>query len=372
MFWSQKFLATALSLVGMAFAASRSDLKVGDRTAIVYNPTGYKNPPLVISMHGMGIPASYNQGMMMFEKYADTAKDKFITVYPQGVNNQWDLGSMKDVNFITAIIDSMYKRYGIDKNRVYVSGFSMGGMMSCYLTCKIPDKIAAAVPGDGFPLGGMSGCSETRHVPVLHIHGNADDFVKYTDFVGSFLPAQLTRYGCPAKTTIKPYPASKPTSGSYRDNYASCVKNGLKSEIDFITVDGMIHDWATPGKANANDDTRYKGKPFDIDGTQEAWNFMKQWSLNGGAMGVLEQASRASGAPVVSAWFSDGRIRIRSDLALREVRVLDLQGKTQATWSATDAFTNELAIPVSRIERGIYLLEATGDDARSVANLLVP
>ena len=39
-----------------------------------------------------------------------------------------------------------HKKYGIDKNRVYVSGFSMGGMMSYHAANKMGDMIAAIAP----------------------------------------------------------------------------------------------------------------------------------------------------------------------------------------------------------------------------------
>jgi poly(3-hydroxybutyrate) depolymerase len=364
-------LLPAMLIAASAFSATRTDLKVGTRTAIVYTPTGHKNSPLVISMHGMGFGAGWMQGMVKFETYADTSKEKFITVYPQGENNGWDLGSMKDVNFITAIIDSMYNRYKIDRNRVYASGFSMGGMMCWYLSCKIPDKIAAIVPGNGFPLGGMSGCSETRHVPVLHMHGNADDFVKYTDFSKTFLPAQLTRYGCPTKVTTKPYPVNKPTSGSYKDYYGPCVKNGLKSEITFITVDGMIHDWATLGKANENPDTKYKGKMFDIDGTHEAWNWMKTQSLTG-SVGIEDPSVHASKQPVIRATYSEGGVHLESSQEIRSVRVTNLQGKSVAAWESNGKSTSSLSIQVTHAGRGILLVDALGPDGHAVSRLAIP
>lgn len=366
-----RILVPILLVAGVASTATRTDLKIGNRTAIVYNPTGYKNPPLVISLHGRGIPASWNQGMMMFEKYADTAKDKFITVYPQGENSVWDLGGTKDVNFMLAIIDSMVKRYGVDRNRVYATGFSMGGMMSWVLSCKIPDKIAAIVPGNGFPLGGMSGCSEVRHVPALQIHGTADDFVKYTDFVNSFNPSQRSRYGCPTAVRTSPYPANKPGSLSFKDTWAPCVKNGLRSEISLIHVTGMIHDWATPGKANANDDPKYKGKPFDIDGTQEAWNWMKLQSLTG-PVGVSSRQRLEAGRFAVSASYAGGRIELRSDRALVGARLLDLQGRTVATWNSVVDAGSGASLAAEGIERGVYLVEASSAQGRTIANLLVP
>jgi poly(3-hydroxybutyrate) depolymerase len=276
-------------LCGLAFAGTKFDLNLGNRKAVVYVPDGINNPPLVISMHGIGNPLSMVQGMMQFETLADV--DKFIVVYPEAEELRWDLGSNKDVDFIVSIIDNLYNQYQIDRNRVYASGFSMGGMMSWYLSCKIPDKIAAIVPGNGYPMGGMSGCSEVRHVPALQIHGDADDFVSYANFVNSFLPAQRTRYGCPSSpTTINPYPTEVNgrnssqlaiPSRSYFESWEPCVSNGLTSELHLLTVHGMVHDWATPNKANGSDDPAFAGDPFDVNGTWEAWNWMKTHSLAG-------------------------------------------------------------------------------------------
>lgn len=282
-----KALIVLFWLGKLSFSGTQFDLKVGNRKAIIYAPDQKDHPALVISMHGIGIPASWNQGMMKFEPLADTGN--FVVAYPEGEDLRWDLSSDKDLNFILAIIDSLYNRYQIDRNRVYASGFSMGAMMSWFLACKIPDKIAAVVPGDGYPLSKFSGCSEKRHVPILQIYGTADSY--YGKFFNDFLPSQLELYGCsttPVKT--KPYPVDvngrnaaqlAQTSKSFKDDYGPCEKNGLKSELAIITVQGMVHDWPTPDKANANDDPNYAGKPFDVNGTWEAWNWMKTHSLPG-------------------------------------------------------------------------------------------
>ncbi len=286
---AMRYLTPALLIAGLAFSGTQSDLNIGDRHAVIYVPDKHDKPALVISMHGIGGGSWWSLGAMDYKPYADTAN--FIIAYPDGANSQWDIGGNSDVDFISAIIDEMSNSYDIDRDRVYASGFSMGGMMSWYLSCKIPDKIAAIVPGDGYLLGGMPTCSEVRHVPVLQIHGTADDFVSYSGLVGSFLPSQISRYGCPT-TSVKtsPYPVDvdgrnasqlAQPSKSFMDYWGPCTANGLTSEIELISVDGMVHDWATADKANGSDDPNYNGKPFDVNGTWEAWNFMRQWSLKG-------------------------------------------------------------------------------------------
>jgi len=299
----KKWFTLCLLFAATAFSGTQSTLNIGNRSAIVYAPDTRDNPALVFGLHGMGLSKEWAQGAFKYEQLADTAN--FIVVYQGGDGPQWDLGTNKDVDFIVAIIDSMYNRYQIDRNRVYASGFSMGGMMSWYLSCKIPDKIAAIVGGNGYPLRGMSGCSETRHVPALQIHGSSDDFVSYSGFVESFLPAQRERYGCPS-TPVKtmPYPVDvngrnesqlAQGSSSFMEYYGPCEKDGLTSELALLTVTGMIHDWATPDRLNTNDqEPGYLGLPLDVNGTWEAWNFMKTHSLAGEIPEVVVPSARDS------------------------------------------------------------------------------
>jgi MYXO-CTERM domain-containing protein len=288
-------LTTALSAT--ATAQTWQDFQVGGTTrkAIVYVPSGIDHPPLLLSLHGMGIGAGWNQaGMMKFEPIAD--REKFVVVYPEADQNlRWDLGGTHDTDFVLKIIEDMSAEHGIDTDRIYASGFSMGGMFSYTLACKLPDKIAAIAPGDGYPLGGESGCVTTRPVPIFHMHGTADDFVPYSG-IHAFLKTKVTQYGCPATPVrTEPYPIDKPDSQSFKEYWGPCTNGkGQTSEIILISVTGMIHDWATAGKANANTDPAFSGKPFDIDGSEEAWAFLKTHSLSGSIAGPGDAGAEGS------------------------------------------------------------------------------
>ncbi len=265
-----------------AFCQTWRDFQVGDltRRALVYVPEGTNQPPLLISLHGMGIGAGWHQGgMMKFEPIAD--REKFVVVYPEADQDlRWDLGGTHDTDFMLAIIEQMSAEHGIDRSRVYASGFSMGGMFSYTLACKLPEVFAAIAPGNGYPLGGEFGCVNTRHVPIFHMHGTADDFVAYSG-IHNFLSSKIEAYGCPTNAVrTEPYPPSNSESQSFKEHWGPCEKEGLQSEIILVSVTGMIHDWATAGKANANEDPAFTGKPFDIDGSEEAWAFLKTHSLD--------------------------------------------------------------------------------------------
>jgi len=47
------------------------------------------------------------------------------------------------------VLSDVLNRYNIDKDRIYVSGISMGGFMTCQLVSEMPDTFAAAVPLSG-------------------------------------------------------------------------------------------------------------------------------------------------------------------------------------------------------------------------------
>lgn len=233
-----------------------------NRNMIVYAPSNLpSNRPLLISMHGASQDANYQRNQANYEAVADTAK--FVVVYPDGEGNMWDLGGMKDINFLLDIIEEMHRRYSIDKNRVYLSGFSMGGMMTYYAANKIADRIAAFAPCSGYPMGGPNATS-SRPIPILHVHGTSDDVCSYTP-VQQHINAWVNRNGC--KTTPK---VEKPKSGP-SNTTAELYRytDGLEGvEVAHLKLPGKGH-W------HSND-------PVMALTNVEIWNFVSRWSLTPG------------------------------------------------------------------------------------------
>lgn len=260
----QFFLAAFCFLMLSVSSNALENIVVGTttRTMIVYAPSGIpQNSPLVINLHGMNQDAAYQQSQAKWEAIADV--EKFVVVYPNGINNSWDLSGTSDIDFISAIIDNMYTRYGIDKNRVYLSGFSMGGMMTYYAATKIANKIAAFAPVSGYLMGGPN-TNSSRPIPIIHVHGTADDVVAYSG-VQTCINAWITRNGCPSTAVVTdPYPASNSNSICTK-YYWGPGTNGV--QIVLMSLEGKGHWWSmdlTNG----------------ISTSQEVWNFCKNFSLN--------------------------------------------------------------------------------------------
>ncbi len=176
--------------------AQRITLKVNgtNRTHIEYVPKNLgKKRPLLISCHGASQDAIYMRDTQMkMGAVADTAK--FLIVFPDGINNQWDISGDRDINYILALIDEMARKYDIDRNRVYLSGFSMGGMLTYHAMNKIADKIAAFAPISGYPLWG-SEAKSSRPIPILHTQGTGDDVVS-ADGIRGVLDKWVKRNKC--------------------------------------------------------------------------------------------------------------------------------------------------------------------------------
>lgn len=255
-------LASLALFTGYAFA-DNLNVNGTNRTMNVYAPKNIeKGRPLIIQMHGMNQDAPYQQNAAKWESIADTAR--FVVVFPNGQNKAWDIGGDKDINFLKAIINEMYNKYGIDKNRVYVSGFSMGGMMSYHAANKMGDMIAAIAPVSGG--GGVN--SPKRAMPIMHTHGTTDDVVNYNSTVNT-LKGWVNAQKCSSNSQkIKPYPSTKPGSAASLEIWSGCT-DGV--EVRLLTIDGKGH-WYSMDEA------------VSVNTSVEIWNFVKNYSLDGSSL----------------------------------------------------------------------------------------
>lgn len=161
----------------------------GDRTYRAYIPSSRSATSpmgLVFALHGSGGDADSFAPVTGFDALAETAH--FVAVYPNGYEQSWNAGrccgpavmqGSGDVAFIGKLIDLLLAdpTLHIDPKAIYVSGFSLGGMMTYRLGCELSERIAA--------IGVVSGalaytdCRPSRPVPLLHIHGTSDHVVPY-------------------------------------------------------------------------------------------------------------------------------------------------------------------------------------------------
>ena len=268
-------LASLLMVLCLQMAAQTwEDVKVGTSTrkTLTYIPKNVeKSPALVISLHGMNQDPEYQQKQTQWNAMAD--KEGFIVTYPLGNNKMWDTNGTSDVKFVETVIKEMINQHHVDKNRIYLSGFSMGSWLGYHCLETLGDKIAAFGPVSGVDIGKQP--KANRKVPIMHIHGTGDDVFKYTGdpshmaggypSIEEYVKKWAAYEGCDASNpqVVRPYPSSRKTANATRTIYNN-VNNDV--EVNLISIDGKGH-W------HSND-------PNGVNSTQELWNFFKRHRLN--------------------------------------------------------------------------------------------
>lgn len=267
--------ACLLALPGGLRAQQRQTMTVAGttRSMLVYAPKGLpEHAPLIISLHGANQDANYQMNQTKWNNLADTAK--VLVVYPEGINKMWDISGSSDTRFVEAVIKRMIAKYKIDRNRVYVTGFSMGSMLTYHCMSRLGNIVAAFGPVSGIPVD-YRAPSAPRAVPIMHIHGTADDVVKYNgdpnhvaggygsipDYVKKWAAFDSCDVAHPV--TVSPYPAGHTWSGASRVSYYNKA-NGV--EVTLISIKGKGH-W------HSND-------PSSVVSTEELWRFFKRYSLH--------------------------------------------------------------------------------------------
>jgi poly(3-hydroxybutyrate) depolymerase len=309
------------------------------RTYLVYAPNNLgEQRPLLISCHGANQDANYMKNtQMVMDAVADSAK--FLIVFPNGIDKQWDISGDRDIHLITALIEKMVTQYNIDRNRVYLSGFSMGGMLTYHAMNKIADKIAAFAPISGYPLWGSS-AESSRPVPILHTQGLADE-VCQPDGVRGVLQKWVQRNHCNATPVV-----TKRYRGFSHATMSVWAGGDEGTEVRLLELEGKGH-WVSNDGLITGD---------------EIWRFCKRYSLQmnepqvritapqDGLTFITFGGSSQTGAITVSATASD------PDGSIVKVDFYD--GKTLLGTATQSPYT----FTVSELTAGKHALRAVATD----------
>ena len=79
---------------------------------------------------------------------------------------------------VISILDSVLAKYHADKDRVYLTGLSLGGYGTWYYASKYPEKFAAILPVVGFPSVEQAEAVARAGIPVWVFSGGRDPVVQ--------------------------------------------------------------------------------------------------------------------------------------------------------------------------------------------------
>jgi polyhydroxybutyrate depolymerase len=177
--------------------------KLGKKRSYLVCLPGGREPsaplPALIVLHGAFSTARGIMKVSGFNRLAE--REKVVVAYPEGAYGlfglfqHWNAGHCcgraqkdgnDDVGFLLRVIEDLQARYRIDGQRIYMVGFSNGGMMTYRFCAEHPRRIAAAAVLAG-SIGGRASPAAPywrvpqpgRPLPLIVLHGRQDDAVPY-------------------------------------------------------------------------------------------------------------------------------------------------------------------------------------------------
>ncbi|AFH48895.1 Putative peptidase [Ignavibacterium album JCM 16511] len=150
---------------------------------LIYLPPDYKtsekNYPLVLFLHGAGergtdIELVKRNGP---PKLVEEGEEfPFILVSPQcPEGTRWNYQTQS----LITLLDEIESKFRVDKNRIYVTGLSMGGQGTWTLALSQPNRFAAIAPVCGWT-DSWEVC-KISHLPVWVFHGAKDNVVPVSE-----------------------------------------------------------------------------------------------------------------------------------------------------------------------------------------------
>ncbi len=133
--------------------------------------------PIIVHLHGAGRRGDgadeihLLEGDDFFKLVAEKDDLDCIMVMPQCKQNDFWAAHIQEIK---KFIDAVAEKYKADKNRIYLTGVSMGAY-GVWLTAEaFPDMFAALVPVCG---GGIPWFSDVLRMPIRAFHGTEDSSV---------------------------------------------------------------------------------------------------------------------------------------------------------------------------------------------------
>ena len=285
------------------------DLRAGGfrRTVRIHVPRGFEDRrflPLVVALHGAFSGAAAMERESGLSRLAD--REGFVVAYPNGygflgIARHWNsghccgparAGGTDDVAFVDRVIGHVSERLPVDPERIYVVGFSNGGMLAHRYAAERAGRVAAVAVVAG-TIGGRADTGEpewripapSRPVPLILLHGTADDRVPYggtptreTDG-RSWLSVEEAVSFWRAHNSAGTAPETRREGAIVR-----LVWRG-ESPVVLLRIEGLGHVW--PGRSQA-------AASSDFDAAEAIWAFFS--SVRGRAFDPpLRETSRDDG-----------------------------------------------------------------------------
>lgn len=323
--------------------------------------------PLVIEFHGYSVTAEFDQNFSNWSSVADTAN--FLVAYPNGLTDNsgfqyWNVGwswqpPSNDVGFVSALIDTIYARHNINRNKVYAAGISNGGFMSYILAAELSNKITAvASVSGGMARNVFDTIKPKRPVPTIEIHGTTDDIVPYLGNTGNFESINtdtLTWFwaksnGC----NLTPHITSLPDVSLSDGTTASLVEytSGSNNTVSrlYRIIGGSHIDW--PGAGSGNN--------MDFNANVEMWKFFNHYQLSDFYTGLAETDKKSLFSFAVFPQPASNSVTLSlnkpSNHSLLKIAIVNNAGQNVRNY-VVKAVSSCVELNISDLPKGFYVVK---------------
>ncbi|HEX5656609.1 MAG TPA: PHB depolymerase family esterase [Polyangiales bacterium] len=202
--------------------------------------------PVVVVPHGY---TQTSEQMYQFSGYAELAADAgFVALFPDGQpasTGPWNIGAQAcpsvfgvlpvgdgdDQAFLDAMLSFVEQDQCIDREHVFVTGWSMGGYLSHQTGCLRKDIRAIGPHSAG--THDLSACP-AQHKPVIIFHGDADQLIPF-DCGQQARERWVERNGCSTEVDVQA------VKNGRCEFHRGCPADG---QVAFCSFAGMNHGWA--------------------------------------------------------------------------------------------------------------------------------
>ncbi len=252
-----------------------------------------ERPPLVVVLHGAAASGAVVARQSGIPRLAADAG--FVAAFPDGIGilgvfRHWNAGfccfraqkrSVDDIGLVLRVVDLAIERYGVDPGRVYVAGFSNGGMLATAIAAAAPERLAAvALVGSSTglrpePAGPVaSPPAPDSPVPAILLHGLDDTRLPYDGGPPVHVGARESfRWWIDANRADGPATVEERHGGAV---VVERVGDGRR-EVVLVTIDHLGHRWPSAGWSAG----RPPGDPLGgFDGSLAMWQFFQSKILD--------------------------------------------------------------------------------------------
>ena len=265
-----------------------------------------ENRPAILVLQGSGVSA-VSMRAAGFDDLAD--RENLAVIYIPLTTPTWLLNAaiegddtsaafdVDTVNFVHQMLEELIVNVRLDPSRIYLTGFSDGGVATFYFMCELSHLVAGvATVSASMPVELIEDCTPERPIPLLMMNGTADKQVRFSggifgdpnrpqglEMASAFDTATFWREANKCRNVdekaalddVAPDDQVRVWTQTWNDCQEAAI-------IQFVTLLGGAHGWPgadLPMPSAGDSEMVLPAATGDINGAEFIWSFFQDKAL---------------------------------------------------------------------------------------------